>query len=81
MSRVRRTSQQGSGAYPERMWSIEQEIESAGDARWEQIVAELSDLELQEELMVAAMARGERRMNRFRVLLCERKRRWEERQR
>jgi hypothetical protein len=45
------------------------------------MVAGLSDLELQEELMAAAMARGERRLDRFRFLLCERKRRWEDRQR
>jgi hypothetical protein len=63
------------------MSRIGEEIEGAIDAQWEQIVADLSDLELQEELMVAAMARGERRMDRFRVLLCERKRRWVERQR
>jgi hypothetical protein len=63
------------------MWTIEQDVEGAGDAQWKRIVAGLSDLELQEELMVAAMARGERRLDRFRVLLCERKRRWEDRRR
>jgi hypothetical protein len=62
------------------MWTIEQEPNGAGSAQWAQSVAELSDLELQEELMVAAMARGERRIDRFRLLLCERKRRWLERQ-
>jgi len=63
------------------MAGIGQDVYGAGNARWEQMVASLSDSELQEELMVAAMARGERRMDRFRYLLCERKRRWEDRQR
>jgi hypothetical protein len=63
------------------MASIEQEVHGAVDAVWERTVASLSDLELQEELMVAAMAHGERRMDRFRYLLCERKRRWEDRRR
>ena len=62
------------------MWTIEQDITGAGHAHWEQIAAGLSDLELQEELMAAAVARGERRNDRFRLLLCERKRRWTERQ-
>jgi hypothetical protein len=44
-------------------------------AHWERIVADLSDLELREELMVAATAHGERRVDRFRVLLRERHRR------
>ena len=61
------------------MTSIGQDVQGARGAHWEGIVASLSDLELQEELMVAAMARGERRSDRFRVLLCERKRRWEDR--
>jgi hypothetical protein len=86
---VRRTAEvvhaaprsEGGAAYRERMASIGQDVNGAGDAQWERMVASLSDLELQEELMVAAMARGERRMDRFRFLLCERKRRWEDRSR
>jgi len=63
------------------MASIGQDVNGAGDAQSERMVVSLSDLELQEELMVTPMARGERRMDRFRFLLCERKRRWDDRSR
>jgi hypothetical protein len=63
------------------MASLGQDVYGARDVQWERMVASLSDLELQQELMVAAKARGERRMARFRFLLCERKRRWEDRRR
>jgi hypothetical protein len=39
------------------------------------VIRELSDTKLAEELMVAAMARGHRRLDRFRELLAERDRR------
>jgi hypothetical protein len=71
----------GGGTYREGMASIGQDVRGGADLQWERMVAGLSDLELQEELMAAAMARGERRLDRFRFLLCERKRRWEDRQR
>jgi hypothetical protein len=53
------------------------EREHADDiaAHWERIVADLSDVELREELIVAATAHGERRIDRFRVLVRERHRR------
>ena len=71
----------GGVTYREGMASIGQDVQGGADSQWERMVATLTDLELQEELLAAAMARGERRMDRFRFLLCERKRRWENRQR
>ena len=80
---MRRTAPIASAAPPSRgtcayrgcMSQTEREHTDDIAAHWERIVADLSDLELREELMVAAMARGERRIDRFRVLLRERHRR------
>jgi len=41
----------------------------------QEVIRELSDTELDEELLVAAMARAQRRLDRFRTLLAERDRR------
>jgi hypothetical protein len=53
----------------------ERESQRDTDTHRQRIVTDMSDTELREELVVAAMARGERRIDRFRILLRERDRR------